>query len=188
MRIAKCLLESLSAYSQSRKFQSHKNSGELDDAFERRAWRERMHVTEDGRVFIPPMAFKNAIADAAKYEPTQIPTKGKQTYTKHFESGIIIPEGITLDILAKDVKCEWLYVHADGVRGSGRRVDRCFPVIDHWEGELDIIVIDDIVDKDIFEKFLKLSGQVIGIGRFRPQNRGYKGRFAIRAIDWRKEL
>ena len=53
-------------------------------------WRERLHVNSDGYVFIPPMAFKNCISEIAKYRSDKIPGKRNATYTKHFESGVLV--------------------------------------------------------------------------------------------------
>jgi len=46
-------------------------------------------------------------------------------------------------------------------------------------------VFDDKIGKEIFDKILRASGQFIGIGRFRPRNCGYYGRFSVEAISWK---
>lgn len=84
MRTVIASLESISPYSQSRKTQSVKPREETAIDFETRTWRERCHVNADGNIFIPPMAFKNNLSDAAKFLSIQVPGKGKTTYTKHF--------------------------------------------------------------------------------------------------------
>jgi hypothetical protein len=91
----------------------------------------------EGRVFVPPMSIKNALSDIAKYLSVQIPGKGKATYTKHVEAGVLLMEPMyfTPTILAKDVAGEWLYVPSDGRRGGSKRVEKCFPVIPAgWQG------------------------------------------------------
>ena len=70
-------MESIAPYSQSRAFQTPKNTGEGHDAYDLRVWRERMHVTDEGYVFIPPMGIKNCIADVAKFLSESVPGKGK---------------------------------------------------------------------------------------------------------------
>jgi hypothetical protein len=42
------------------------------------------------------MAFKNCLAEIAKYLSLQIPGKGKTTYTKHFEAGVMVLDGLAL--------------------------------------------------------------------------------------------
>ena len=136
MKTAVCHLKSVSPYSQSRAFQSIKSRDETHDDFEQRCWRERCHADKDGNLFIPPMAFKNCLSEAAKYKSIQIPGKGKATYTKHFEAGVLVVEPLKLPITLDDVSSERLHVPADGRRGGSKRVFKNFPVIHEWEGDV----------------------------------------------------
>lgn len=122
MKTAVATLQSVSPYSQSRHYTTEKLSKEQPNDYEKRTWRDRLHVNEAGQVFIPPMAFKNCIAEAAKFLARQIPGKGKSTYTKHFEAGVLVIEPLVLPVMKADVQGEWLFLPADGKRGSGRRV------------------------------------------------------------------
>ena len=49
---------------------------------------------------------------------------------------------------------------------------------------LTFLVLDEKVTKDIFARVLELAGSLVGIGRFRPQNRGYYGRFQVNSMEW----
>lgn len=190
MRIATAHLESISPYSQSKHYEIEKlgratgTDTESSADYEKRTWRERVHVNPDGYVFMPPMAFKNCLAEIAKYLSVQIPGKGKSTYTKHFEAGVMVLDGITLPIKKEDVPGEWLFVPADGRRGSGKRVSKCFPVIQSWKGTVTFHVLDDVITKEVFQQHLQDAGNFIGIGRFRPRNNGYYGRFKVNRIEW----
>lgn len=190
MRIAIAELESISPYSQSKHHEVARlarqdgSITETADDHERRTWRERCHADQEGRVFIPPMAFKNCLAEIAKYLSVQIPGKGKSTYTKHFEAGIMVLDGLTLPVMKDRVPGEWYFVPADGRRGSGKRVSKCFPVIHHWSGPVTFHVLDDVITPAIFEQHLRDAGNFIGIGRFRPRNNGYYGRFRVNGINW----
>jgi hypothetical protein len=184
MRVAIATLESVSPYSQSRFYDAAKLNKELPKDYETRTWRDRMHTTADGNVFIPPMQFKNCLSEVAKYLSVQIPGKGKSTYTKNFEAGVIVTEGLILPLKKEDVPGEWLHVPSDGRRGGGKRVLKCFPRIDHWEGDVVFHVLDDLITPDIFEQHLTQAGQFIGIGRFRPRNNGMYGRFTVKEIAW----
>ena len=184
MKIAIARLSSVSPYSQSRHHTADKLARELPKDYEARTWRERLHVNADGRVIIPPMAFKNALAEAAKFLSAQIPGKGKSTYTKHFEAGVIVTDALTLPLRKEDVEGEWLFLPSDGVRGSGKRVDKCYPLIRQWSGEIAFHILDEIITEQVFHEHLRQAGQFIGIGRFRPRNNGYYGRFAIDEIVW----
>ena len=87
---AKCHLISASKYSQSRPYQVDKKPRETPGDYEKRTWRERLHLSDKnpGKIVIPSMQFKNSLAECAKYMARQIPGKGKTTYTKHFEADI----------------------------------------------------------------------------------------------------
>lgn len=193
MRVATAELESISPYSQSKHYSTDevpmmgRSTGtetENKADYEKRTWRERCHVDGDGFLFIPPMAFKNCLAEIAKYLSVQIKGKGKSTYTKHFEAGIMVLEGLKLPVKRDDVAGEWLFVPADGKRGSGKRVSKCFPLVHTWKGRVQFHVLDDVISPDIFEQHLKDAGNFIGIGRFRPRQNGYYGRFKVNKITW----
>ena len=184
MRTAIATLKSISPYSQSRHYDTPKEKKELANDYEKRTWRDRLHINKEGYVFIPPMAFKNALSEVAKYLGIQVAGKGKNTYTKHFEAGVLVLEGLTLPVKKDDVPGEWYFVPADGRRGGGKRVLKCFPVIQEWQGDVVFYVGDDTITPEIFEQHLKESGQFIGIGRFRPRNNGFYGRYSVEEIVW----
>jgi hypothetical protein len=184
MRTVIAALESVSPYSQSKHYKIPKSEKENAADYEMRTWRERCHYDEKGNLFMPPMAFKNCLSEVAKFLGQQIPGKGKSTYTKHFEAGIIITEGISLPVKKDKVEGEWFFVPADGRRGGGKRVEKCFPVIREWKGELTAYILDDTITADVFKYHLEQAGAFIGIGRFRPRNNGFYGRFKVRDLIW----
>lgn len=187
MKKAICKLKSISPYSQSRHYDAPKLQRELPKDYEARTWRERLHTNKDGNVFIPPMAFKNCVSEIAKYLGLQIPGKGKSTYTKHFEAGVLVVEGLTLPVKKEQVQGQWLFVPSDGKRGGAKRVDKCFPVIPEWQGEVEFVILDEIITQDVFTKHLEEAGKFIGIGYFRPRNNGYWGRFSVEDVKWISE-
>lgn len=184
MKTATVTIRGVSPYSQSKHYTTEKLAKENAKDYEARTWRDRLHVTDDGSVFIPPMSFKNCLSEAAKFLGIQIPGKGKSTYTKHFEAGVLVTDAMILPIKKEEVKGEWLFVPSDGVRGSGKRVDKCFPVIHEWGGEVIFYVLDETVTEEVFRNVLEQAGAFIGIGRFRPRNNGFYGRFKVDAISW----
>lgn len=93
-KIARVLLESVSPYSQSRQHEIPKEPKELNDTHEERTWREKGHYNADGHMVIPAMSFKNCLAEAAQYLSLQIPGKGKATYTKNFQAGVLVFEDL----------------------------------------------------------------------------------------------
>jgi hypothetical protein len=184
MREAVATLKSASPYSQSRYYYTEKLDKENHADYEKRTWRDRLHANKDGFVFIPPMAFKNCLSEAAKYLSIQIPGKGKATYTKHFEAGVLCMDPLVLPIKKDDVEGEWLHVPSDGRRGGTKRVEKCFPVIHEWSGDVIFHILDNTITEDVFENHLTQAGQFIGLGRFRPRNNGYYGRFSVEDIVW----
>jgi len=186
MATAVCKLESISPYSQSKHYEVDKLEKESNQDYEKRTWRERCHADANGELFIPPMAFKNSIAEAAKYLSETIKGKGKATYTKHFEAGVMVMEPLPLGIKKADVLGEWLFVPSDGKRGSGSRVSKCFPCIQSWKGEVEFHILDETITEDVFRRHLEQCGKFIGLGRFRPRNNGYYGRFRVNDIKWIK--
>jgi hypothetical protein len=184
MRTVVASLESVSPYSQSKHYKTEKKEKETSADYEARTWRDRCHVDEKGFIFIPPMAFKNCLSEAARFLGVQIPGKGKSTYTKHFEAGILITEGVSIPVKKDAVEGEWFFVPADGRRGGGKRVEKCFPVIRKWSSDLTAYILDDTITPDVFKYHLEQAGAFIGIGRFRPRNNGFYGRFRVKEIIW----
>jgi len=186
MRTVIASLESKSPYSQSKEKDHAFPRGLKETAqdYEARTWMERCHFDESGEIFIPPMAFKNCLSEAAKFLGQQIPGEGKKTYTKHFEAGILVLEGLKLGINKENMEGEWLFVPSDGRRGGGKRVWKCFPVVKNWAGMMTFYIIDDKITGDVFQYHLEQAGAFIGIGRFRPRNNGFYGRFAVKDIIW----
>jgi hypothetical protein len=189
MKICNATLKSATPYSQSKIPQVPKLEKETADAFEQRTWREKMHANADGEVYIPAMAFKQAIDKAASMLGIQIPGRGKSTYTKHFLAGCIVEADVALtaegDPIMKDqVSPERIYANADGKRGSGKRVWRIFPTIPKWEGTARFVIFDDAITKEVFERHLIEAGRYVGVGRFRAENGGLYGRFQVEKVKW----
>ena len=184
MRKAICSLRSMSPYSQSKYIQEKKTRDETHADFEKRSWQQRCHWDDSGRVYIPPMSFKNCLSEAAKYKSIQIPGKGKSTYTKHFEAGVLVVDPLVLEVTKDTLQSEWLHVPSDGRRGGTTRVEKCFPLIPQWSGAVEFLILDEIITPEVFEEHLTDAGSFIGIGRFRPRNNGFYGRFKVEGIKW----
>lgn len=184
MKRAVCELVSMSPYSQSKYIGEKKSKDETHADFEKRAWKQRCHWNESGRMYIPPMSFKNCLSEAAKYKSIQIPGKGKSTYTKHFEAGVLVVDPVELDVTEETLSHEWLHVPSDGRRGGTTRVEKCFPLVPSWKGTVEFLVLDEIITEEVFREHLGDAGSFIGIGRFRPRNNGFYGRFSVKSVKW----
>lgn len=93
-------------------------------------------------------------------------------------------EGLPLGVKKDDVEGEWLFVPASGRRGDGKRVQKCFPLFRTWKGDVTFHILDDVITQQIFEQHLRDAGNFIGVGRFRPRNNGYYGRFKVVGLKW----
>lgn len=180
-------IQGIAPYSQSKPILEEHKPGESDDDFGRRTWRNHMHVDRNGMVFIPNSAIKNCIAESAKFMDIKIPGKGRQTFTKHVEAGVMCLLPVSLGIRADAVEDEVLFLSPTGKRGAGgTRVWKHYPIIREWKGDAELIVLDETVlqtsertGRSVLEDIVEGAGQYIGLGRFRPRNNGYYGRFAI---------
>jgi hypothetical protein len=182
MKKATVTLTSASPYSQSRQYAPDvpKLEKESNADYDSRNWREHQHYDrKTGEVFIPPMALKNALMECAQYLGEKIPGKGNATWTKHFTAGILVTDPIRLGVKKDETEGETFSCHADGKRGSGTRVPRKFPVIHEWEAKAEFYILDETITKDVFERYLVEAGKFIGVGRFRPRNGGFYGRFHV---------
>lgn len=187
MKLCTATLRSISPYSQSKHYVVEKTQGESHDDYYRRTWRHHMHFDDKGLTFIPPGSFKNCLSEAAQFMSIPIPGKGKATYTKHFEAGVMVTSPTPLGAHRDEVECECLFLPSDGKRGGSTRVNKYYPIFPAWKAKVEFIVVDDTVlqstkadpKRTIFEEVLRGAGSFIGIGRFRPRKNGWYGRFAV---------
>lgn len=184
MRSVLVQLESTSPYSQSRQHDTPKLEKEAADAYEQRTWREKCNTNDKGEIVIPAMGFKQSLDRAAKVLGEQIPGKGKATYSKFFTSGVICVENVPIGHKKENVPSITINANSDGVRGSGKRVKRTFPQVKNWSGVAEFTILDDTITPEVFERTLIAAGEIVGVGRFRPENGGLNGRFRVVKFEW----
>jgi len=177
-------IESAAPYSQSRFHNTPRLEQESHEAYEERTWREKGHYDKDGIMYLPPMALKACIDTAVKFRKRKGPSGGASTWTKNFVSGIMFMEPILLGVHKDDVESWGGMQNADGKVGSGTRVFRIFPEVLQWKASTNVTIFDPAITEKIFTEVLEDAGRFIGVGRFRPQNRGFYGRFEIDKIEW----
>jgi len=180
---ANCEIESIAPMCQSRFHGEPHLEGEADDAYDIRTWRSHLHVT-NGTVHIPARAIHDGLTEAAKYSKRQIPGQGKATWTAKFAAGIALLSDLDLGIDPASVDYVPVYCHANGTRGSGRRVIRRFPLIPSWTAIFEVQILDPIITQEIFTEMLEQAGMFVGVGQNRPQNRGTHGRFKINSVEY----
>lgn len=181
MRTYECKLQSVTPVAFGRFYSEEVTKGpkESHEDYEKRTWKNRAHANNKGNVVIPPLAFKNALTAIAKYLGEKIPGQRNATYTKHFMSGVLVTDPLTLPIKRDDLKGQWIHVPADGVRGGSKRVLKCFPVVDEWEGSLKVTILDETITEEVLKRHLIEAGNFIGVGSLRVQNNGIYGRFKV---------
>lgn len=184
MKTAIVHIEGVSPYQFSRYHGTETLDRERPDDYEKRTWREKAHFDDSGNVLIPPMCFKNSLTAAAKYLGMKIKGKRNNTYTKHFTAGVLVTEPLMVGLKKDQLDPLWLFVPSDGKRGGGSRVHKCFPIMKKWEGDVQYLILDEIITKEVFEEHVVTSGSLIGVGAFRPENNGYFGRFKATVKKW----
>lgn len=174
-------LQSVTPYAQGKHHEIPKLEREQAGDYDKRTYLGRLHVAA-GKVYIPPMAFKFCLQDTARYMGMQVPGKGKATYTKNFVQGVICSEPVQLGITPEETRLEPIFTNLTPNKPNGPRGWRHFPVIDTWEGHLEITVVDDLITKPILQKHLEIAGVITGIGVWRPQRGGFWGKFKLLAL------
>lgn len=183
--VATVTIKGISPLSHSRQHDMPMLEGESRDAYDARTWREKLNVSPmTGAVIIPAHGMHQALASAAKYTGKQIPGQGKKTWTAKFTTGIAILSEIDTGLSPEAATVIVISANADGVRGSGKRVPRRFPIFYEWSATFEVHILDPIITEPVFREMLEIAGMFIGIGRFRPEKGGQNGRFRIEAIDW----
>lgn len=187
IRTATCILASSSPYSQGNYFTTERTAKMKADEHDATYWRERAHTVkrgpDAGKMFIPAQQFKNALLDAAKFLGMKVKGKGQATYSKHFAAGVMVNDDLTLPVVVADLQPEIVWCSADGKPGGGSKVLRRFPVVDAWEGTVQFIILDETIDDATFLEHLQHSGNLIGIGRWRPIKNGRYGRFTVKSCE-----
>lgn len=184
MHIAQCTLKSASFISFSRAHDEPKLEKESADDYAARTWRSQCHTNEKGNIVIPAMMLRNCIINAAKRLGMKIPGKRNATYTKHFEGGVMVLEDLDIGVPLDQVEVEKRHQPSDGVTGSGKRVWKYHPLVREWAGTVAFHVLDDTITEKVFREVLDQSGKFTGLGRFRPEKRGYYGRFEVGKVVW----
>lgn len=169
--------------------ESKKEKGEGSEAYDLRVAMERAYINADDIAYFPGVALKNMLTEAAKFRSETVPGKGKATYTKHFEAGIICPEPILTDKKRSDIKIVPFFVPADGKKGGTTRVFRNFPRLPQdYTAEGKFYVIDTTLVERVekVKEYLEESGKFIGLMTFRPRRGGEYGRFQVTEFSYKE--
>lgn len=178
-----CDLKSVTPVTFNKKLRSEKEPNETHDDLEKRVWRERCDCNRKNELILRSDRFKKSIVLAAQWLNMQIPGEGKATYTKHFRGGVIVMNNIELGI--KRDECEHELVYTGPRKKDGKRWIH-FPIVEKWEGELQVNVLDEKITEEVFKKVIDYAGMTVGIGSWRPENGGENGRYECRDIAFER--
>lgn len=187
LRTCNVLVSGQTPYSQSRRLDEEEIpplEKETKDDYDKRCWRQKATVNEKGIVCIPGMALKMCVDTAVSRLGLKVSEKGRATYTKYFKSGVLVENDVPLDIHIDDVESISIWANPQGRRGAGARVKRRFPYLPEWQGEVTFVILDEIIPQAIFERVVHEAGRFVGVGRFRPENGGFLGRFVAKKFTW----
>jgi hypothetical protein len=158
--------------------------GESKEDYDRRTWREKANHDASGIVFVPAMAFKQAMDLAAKRLAIPDPDNKRANFTKYFVSDVICEADLSIGIHKDKMPGITINANVDGVRGSGKRVPRTFPQTQEWGGTTSFLIMEEKIKPEIFERVLTTAGRSIGVGQFRPEKGGLNGRFEIIKVKY----
>lgn len=173
--------------SQSRQHYTEFLDGESHEDYDARTWREKANYDKDGIVFVPQMAFKQALDLAAKRLAIPDPDNKRANFTKYFVSDVICEDHLSIGVHKDAMPSVSINANVDGVRGSGKRVRRRFPQTPEWGGKTSFLVMEEKIKPEIFEAVLKSAGRSIGVGQFRPEKGGVNGRFEVVKIKYSRD-
>jgi hypothetical protein len=162
--------------------------GESHEEYDARTWREKANYDALGIVFVPAMAFKQAMDLAAKRLAIPDPDNKRANFTKYFISDVICEKNLSIGIHKDKMPPVTINANVDGVRGSGKRVPRIFPQTQEWGGKISFLIMEEKIKPEHFEKVLNNAGRSIGVGQFRPEKGGLNGRFEVTKVEYEKVL
>lgn len=177
-------IKGIAPLSQSRKHHTPFLEGESHEAYDARTWREKCNYGDDGIVYVPAMAFKQAMDNAAKRLAIPDPDNKRASFTKYFVSDVICEAHMPIGIAKDDMPSIRINANSDGVRGSGKRVIRTFPQTQNWGGTTSFLIMEEKITRAIFERVIQTAGRSIGVGQFRPEKGGVNGRFEVIKIEY----
>ena len=176
-----CQLKSLTPLTFNKKLISEKGPNETHDEAEERIWRERCDCDSSGELILSARRFKKAISTGAQWLNVKIPGEGQATYTKHFKGGLVVMNNIKLGITRDEVDHVKVYT---GPKPKDPRRWIHFPIVEKWDGELQVNLLDEKINEEIFKRAIDYAGLAVGVGAWRPENGGENGRFEVVDIDF----
>ena len=153
---------------------------ESAEQWDKRFWFEKAHYNDDGEVILTDMMIKNCLIEATKYMPEKVPNQGRKQWGGFFKAGIIVPESFPVLFDGKAITKETLTYKDELVGKQDKKIPARFPVIrPGWTATGDVWILEEIITGDIVEKYFKIAGNFVGLGRWRAGKGGPYGRFKV---------
>lgn len=123
--------------------------------------------------FIPSDHFRMSMIEAGKMVKGKIGGSTKSMSNVVAGLFMVSPEGIEIP--------RWQQIDKRSAvnRNIKGRVIVIRPRWNEWSATFDLIVDEDSITVETIQRILEYSGKYIGIGSYRPQNKGQFGRFKI---------
>lgn len=157
--------------------------------------KDLIEVEPDLEITFNAMAFKNALIEAVKSDPTfpNVPGKGKKGYGSYFSSGIIPGQPIPMKGMRRtDIVPFSLSVPAQpgkGKQGVGQRVTKIFPqLVKGWEAQFPLTVTHSIITSLLLEQAIEYAGRYVGLGAMRIGNGGISGGFELISCELNQSI
>lgn len=178
-------------YSQSAQHEAEMLERESHNDYEKRTWQQKCTLTQEGQVAIPAMGIKQCLDSTAYKLGEKVPNRRGATFKNFFLGGMLTEFDVPIfhgkrPLMVKDAVPKTISCNVDGVRGSGKRVPRTFPHFFDWNAVAQILITDNIITQEVFERHMAVAGFIVGVGRFRAEKGGTNGRFTVAKIEWQE--
>lgn len=132
----------------------------------------------DGALYLPATAFRAALLEAAKHQ------KVAKYSLPSLLAGAVLPDFETPECVLRDPESgEPIREYAVDLRRAvvqRNGVLRARPMIARWTCRVSFVIDVDFVPVQTVEETFARAGLVVGVGDFRPQHKGWFGRFTVR--------
>jgi hypothetical protein len=138
---------------------------------------DKLYKLPDGKIYTPSTHISGMLVNAAK--EFKIRGKGKATYSKIVGSTMeVSPDAIV------HINQSWEEYAVSGVNPNtrGRTMIRR-PMMKEWALEFNVKFNEDDIPVEVVKNILDHGGQYVGIGDWRPANKGKFGKFMITKFE-----
>lgn len=156
---------------------------ESAEQWDKRLWHHKAHYNSDGVVILTDMMIKNCLIEATKYLPEKVPGQGRKQWGGFFKAGLIVPKSFPMELNGDPITKENLTYKDELVGKQDSKIPARFPSVrTGWVASGEVWLLEEIITPDIVEKYFKIAGNFVGLGRWRAGKGGPYGRFKLTDI------